>query len=100
MIDFIPFIGIVELPHKQTCIVLHEEKSKQNCHTTSPAHLATFYFSSRYLISRSSSTCILELTIQNTMKDQQICNIISSRVILSDGYRHYCGLFLSEMTEK
>ena len=28
------------------------------------------------------------------MKDQQICNIISSRVILSPGYRRYCGSFL------
>ena len=35
-----------------SCIVLDEEKSRQNCYTTSPAHLATFYFSSRYLISR------------------------------------------------
>ena len=35
-----------------SCIVLDEEKSRQNCYTTSLAHLATFYFSSRYLISR------------------------------------------------
>ena len=39
MIDFIPFIGIVELQHKQTCIVLDEEKSRQNCYTTSSYYL-------------------------------------------------------------
>ena len=41
----------------------------------------------------SSSRNILELTVQNKMKDQQICNIISSLVILSPGYRRYCGSF-------
>ena len=35
----------------------------------------------------NSASGILELTVQNTMKDQQICNIIGSRVILSEGYR-------------
>ena len=42
----------------------------------------------------SSSCSILELTVHNKMKDQQICNIISSLVILSPGYRWYCGSFL------
>ena len=36
----------------RTCIVLvHQDKSRQDCNTTSPARLAIFYFSSRYLIS-------------------------------------------------
>ena len=35
------------------CIVLvHKDKSRQNCNTTLPARLAIFYFSSSYLISR------------------------------------------------
>ena len=29
-----------------------------------------------------------------TMKDQQTCNLVSSRVILSPGHRLYCGSFL------
>ena len=36
----------------RTCIVLvHNDKSRQNCNTISPARLATFYFSSRSFIS-------------------------------------------------
>ena len=62
--------------------------------------LQHFTFPVDILFQDSSSSSILELTIQNTMKNQQICNIINSRVILSEGYRRYCGLFLSEMTEK
>ena len=84
----------------RTCIVLvHRDKSRQNCNTTSLARLAMFYFSIRYLISRLIFTwpvwsSILEPTVQNTKKDQQIGNIIRSRVILSPGYRRYCGSFL------
>ena len=37
---------------------------------------------------------ILKLTIQNTMKDHQTCNPVSSSVILSPGYHWYCGSFL------
>ena len=76
-----------------SCIVLDEEKSRQNCYTTSPAHLATFTFPADILFQDSSSSSILELTVQNTMKDQQICNIIISHVILSEGYH------LSEMSD-
>ena len=31
---------------------------------------------------------------QNAIKDQQICNSMSGRVILSPGYHRYCGSFL------
>ena len=51
----------------------------------SPARLAISYLFSGYLISRFIFTWPLELTVQNKKKDQQICNIISSRVILSPG---------------
>ena len=79
----------------RTCIVLvHNDKSRQNCNTISPARLATFYFSSRYFISTLISSSILELNVQNTMKYQQIYNIMSNRVILSEEYRRYCGSFL------
>ena len=79
-----------------TCIVLvHKDKSRQKCYTTSPAHLATFFFQQiSYFKTHQSSSSILELTVHSKMKDQQICNIISSRVILSPGYCRYCGSFL------
>ena len=52
VINFIPFIQIVNCNTNGTCIALvHKDKSRQN-YTTSPAHLATVYFSSKYLISR------------------------------------------------
>ena len=45
------------------------------------------YFSGTYLISRPVFiwpvlSSILKLIVQNTMKDQQNCNVVSSRVIL------------------
>ena len=52
------------------------------------------------ILFQDSSSSSIQLTVQNTMKDQQICDIIISCVILSEGYHQYCGLFLSEMSEK
>ena len=57
----------------------------KNCYTTSPAYLArpvTFpilisYFKTRLHLAR------LNLTVQNTVRHQQTCNLVSSRVILS-----------------
>ena len=48
----------------------------------------------------NSASGILELTVQNTMKDQQICNIISSRVILSKGNSSILWVVSIEMNEK
>ena len=48
----------------------------------------------------NSASGILELTVHNTTKDQQICNIINSRVIFSEGYRQRCGSFLWKRNEK
>ena len=48
----------------------------------------------------NSASGILELTVQNSIKDQQIGNIINSRVIFSEGHRRRCGSFLWKRNEK
>ena len=53
------------------------------------SHKTLLFNYNTYLIST-----ILKLTLQNTMKDQETCNLVSSRVVLSPGYRRYCGSFL------
>ena len=84
-----------------SCIVLKTRKNQDKTATQLHRHiLQHFTFPVDILFQDSSSSSILELAVQNTMKDQQICNIVNSRVILSEGYRQYCGSFLSEMTEK
>ena len=64
----------------RTCIVLGK-----NCYTTSPARLARLYFSNTYLISRlifiwPVKSSILKLTVQNTRKDQQTCDLVRDSV--------------------
>ena len=85
---FYPFYrgGKIDL-HNPIVLVTTKKTTR---YTTSLARITRLYFSITYLIST-----ILKLTVQNTMKDHQTCNlVISSRVVLSPGYRRYCGSFL------
>ena len=86
-VHFTRFIGVV----KSTGIIpLFLLQRRKLLYTTSLARITRLYFSITYLIST-----ILKLTVQNTMKNHQTCNlVISSRVVLSPGYRRYCGSFL------
>ena len=71
----------------------------QMLHNFASASCKTLLFQSiscckTYLHLASLLSIIFELTVQNTVKDQQTCNIVSSCVILSPGYPQYCGSFL------
>ena len=78
MINFIRFIRIVKLQYKRD---LHCSSSQGQIEFTFPVNI---------LFQDSSSSSVLELTVQNKMKDRQICNIISSRVIF-DIVGHFYG---------
>ena len=87
MINFICFIGEVNFTLQTGPALFTRTNSQgQDCYTTLLASHILF----QDLSSFGSPT-----TIQNTMKDQQICNTVSNLVILISGLPLlYCGLFL------
>ena len=50
-----PGIVLSGLVKSQYNRLVDRDKSSQNCYTTSPARLAIFYFSSRYILFQDSS---------------------------------------------
>ena len=51
-----PGIVLSGLVKSQYNCLVHTDKSRQNCYTTSPARLAIFHFSNRYILFQDSSS--------------------------------------------
>ena len=91
---------MVKSQYKQDLLAL-VHKNKTAISPTLPALLARVYSSNTYLLAKLSSSFSYSKVVSLSYKSSTIqweisktCNIVSSRVILSTGYRRYCGSFL------